>query len=85
MNRGLMRRLGERMRPWRRRRRGPGARERKLAKEIAAEFSTEELLEFLEGDLFPTQADPVFKEKLRQDLWLLVQRRYGHLEPPVED
>lgn len=45
--------------------------------EIAAEFTTEELMEFLEGDIYPTEADPRFKEQLRQDLWRLVQRRYG--------
>jgi hypothetical protein len=44
---------------------------------IAKEFSTEELKEFLEGDLQPTQADPAFQERLRQELWALVQERYG--------
>jgi len=63
--------------------RDPGNRSRratersaKVPKEIAAEFTTEELMEFLEGDLYPTQADPAFKEKLRGELWEMVQRRY---------
>jgi len=36
-----------------------------------------ELREFLAGDLFEVQADPVFKERLRQKLWRLVRVRYG--------
>jgi hypothetical protein len=44
--------------------------------EIAAEFTTEELMEFLEGDLYPSEADPRFKERLRQDLWRMVRRRH---------
>jgi hypothetical protein len=48
-----------------------------VAQEIASEFSTEELKEFLEGDLQPTQADPAFKERLRRELWTMVQQRYG--------
>ena len=79
---GAARRWWERFRPGRRRlldetRRGP-----KLPKEIAAEHSTDELMEFLEGDLYPTQADPEFKERLRGDLRKLVQSRYG---PPRTD
>jgi hypothetical protein len=41
--------------------------------EIAAEFSTEELLEFLEADQLPVEADPEFRERLRSELWSLVQ------------
>ena len=48
-----------------------------VPKEVAAEFSREELMEFLEGDLYPSQADPEFKERLRADLRKLVQSRYG--------
>ena len=74
---GAARYWWERFRPGRPRphdetRLGPDVR-----KEIAAEFSTEELMEFLEGDLYPTHANPEFKERLRGDLWKLVQRRYG--------
>lgn len=42
--------------------------------EIAAEFSTEELLEFLEADALPVAVDPEFRERLRRELWALVQR-----------
>jgi hypothetical protein len=45
-----------------------------LPEEIAAEFSTEELLEFLEADDAPQTADPIFRERLREELWDLVQR-----------
>lgn len=37
----------------------------------------EELQEFLEGDIRPPPADPVFKEQLRTDLWQMVQKNYG--------
>jgi hypothetical protein len=77
MKPGLGARLRERLGPrwrqvWRRRREGEG-RERQVD-EIAADISTEELQEFLEGDLYPVQADPAFKEELRRTLWDLVQR-----------
>ena len=49
------------------------AREAVLLEEIAAEFSTEELLEFLEADQLPIEADPEFRERLRSELWTLVQ------------
>jgi hypothetical protein len=49
-------------------------REAGVIEEIAAEFSTEELIEFLEADLLPVEADPAFREKLRDELWELVQR-----------
>ena len=66
----------------------PSGKESPLSKEIAAEFSSEELLEFLEfaeGDLYPTQADPAFKERLRADLRKLVQTRYGTGSIPGKD
>jgi len=43
---------------------------------MTTEFTTQELQEFLEGDLYPTQADPAFKEALRRKLWSLVQERH---------
>jgi hypothetical protein len=48
-------------------------REAGVIDEIAAEFSTEELLEFLEADQLPVEADPEFRERLRSELWTLVQ------------
>ena len=69
-------------------RRGPGqsadaaqgaadkaGREMLVIEEIAAEFSTEELLEFLEADQRPVEADPAFRERLREELWELVRRQ----------
>jgi hypothetical protein len=48
--------------------------EREVIEEIAAEFTTEELQEFLEADRYPIEADPLFKEQLREQLWRLLQR-----------
>lgn len=47
--------------------------ERSVIEEAATEFTAEELREFLEADLYPVQADPAFKEELREKLWTLVQ------------
>ena len=44
-----------------------------MIEEIAAEFATEELQEFLEADRYPIEADPLFKEQLREKLWKLLQ------------
>jgi hypothetical protein len=41
--------------------------------EIPVEFSAEELAEFLEADLHPNDSSPEFRERLREDLWELVQ------------
>ena len=38
-------------------------------------FTLEELREFLEGDLLEGQADPEFKEQLRQQLWEMLRAR----------
>jgi hypothetical protein len=65
----LFARIGERFSRLRHRR-GP-------VREIAAEFTTEELADFLEGDLYPNDARPEFREELREDLWAMVQRQYG--------
>jgi hypothetical protein len=48
--------------------------EREVIEEIASEFTTEELQEFLEADRHPIEADPLFKEQLREKLWKLLQR-----------
>ena len=55
------------------RREESGLREREVIEEIAAEFTTEELQEFLEADRHPIAADPLFKEELRRKLWKLLQ------------
>ncbi|MDJ0786679.1 MAG: hypothetical protein QNK05_07700 [Myxococcota bacterium] len=46
-----------------------------MVEEVSAEFTADELKEFLEADLYPVQADPKFKEELREKLWDLVQRQ----------
>lgn len=76
MKRSRLRRILEELR--RRVRSASGAgREQEVAQQLANEFTTEELKEFLEGDLHSVEADPVFQAKLRQELWQLVQKRYG--------
>ena len=37
------------------------------------EISDAELQEFLEADLEPPQADPEFREQLREQLWAMVE------------
>lgn len=46
-----------------------------MADQIPAEFTTEELREFLEADGLGIEADPAFKERLRRKLWAMVQQR----------
>lgn len=46
-----------------------------------AAFTSEELREFLEADAAVDLADPEFKERLREKLWEMVQRRAGRLPP----
>jgi hypothetical protein len=46
-----------------------------------ASFTSEELREFLEADTAGDLADPEFKERLRQKLWEMLQRRAGRRLP----
>ena len=39
------------------------------------DFTLDELREFLEADLLDVEADPEFKERLRQRLWALISAR----------
>ncbi|HEY8122676.1 MAG TPA: hypothetical protein VII78_15235 [Myxococcota bacterium] len=71
----LFARLGERFSRLR-------ARRNPAPREIAAEFSTEELAEFLEGDLHPNDARPEFREQLREDLWAMMQELNKGGAPP---
>jgi hypothetical protein len=41
--------------------------------DILSDFSLDELREFLEADLVDVKVDPEFKERLRKQLWDLVQ------------
>jgi hypothetical protein len=56
------------------RREQSGLQEREVIEESASEFTTEELQEFLEADRYPIEADPLFKEQLREQIWRLLQR-----------
>ena len=76
MNWALFARIGERFSRLR------GRKGRAQEREIAAEFTTEELAEFLEGDLHPDGARPEFRERLREDLWTLVQEMHEPGRPP---
>jgi hypothetical protein len=44
---------------------------------LASEVSAEELREFLSADGLDVPFDPEFKERLRQQLWILVRGRFG--------
>jgi len=48
-----------------------------VSEEISMDFSADELSEFLEADLLGVEADPQFKEELREKLWTLVNVRLG--------
>jgi hypothetical protein len=45
----------------------------KMMEDILSDFSIDELREFLEADLVDVKVDPEFKERLRKQLWELVQ------------
>lgn len=46
-----------------------------MNEDMLSEFSVDELREFLEADLIDVPIDPEFKQRLREQLWNLVQRR----------
>jgi hypothetical protein len=53
-----------------------GKREQdEVAGQEPADFTSEELQEFLEADRLDVKADPAFKERLRQKLWEIVRER----------
>ena len=43
--------------------------------DVLTDFSIDELREFLEADLLDVDVDPEFKERLRRQLWDLVQEQ----------
>lgn len=65
----------------------PGTAAAAAGDEVAesANFTNEELREFLEADTAGELADPEFKERLRAKLWEMVRRRAGGLPPLDED
>ena len=44
-----------------------------MMEDILSDFSIDELREFLEADLVNVEVDPEFKERLRRQLWDIVQ------------
>jgi hypothetical protein len=48
-------------------------RKQKMADGAMADFTIEELREFLQADSLEVPVDPAFKERLRRKLWDLVQ------------
>jgi hypothetical protein len=50
-------------------------RDQTMADEVMADFTIEELREFLQGDALDVPVDPAFKERLRQKLWDLLQEQ----------
>ena len=46
-----------------------------MSDDVLTDFSIDELREFLEADLVNVEVDPEFKERLRKQLWDLVQDR----------
>lgn len=46
-----------------------------MSDDVLTDFSIDELREFLEADLVNVKVDPEFKERLRKQLWDLVQER----------
>jgi hypothetical protein len=52
---------------------GKRADEEAVVDEAFMDFTMEELREFLEADLIDVRADPEFKERLKRQLWMMVQ------------
>ena len=48
------------------------------------DITQEELQDFLDADNVIVQADPVFKEALRRELWSLVKTRFLNESDPTE-
>lgn len=48
--------------------------------ELGGDAEGRELLDFLSADVDPIPADPVFRERLREELWRFVQ--HGDPDPP---
>ena len=50
-------------------------RKQVMTDEAMADFTIEELREFLQADSLDVPVDPAFKERLRRKLWELVQEQ----------
>lgn len=49
--------------------------------DVLEDISIDELREFLEADLIDVPVDAEFKERLRQQLWEIVQRQAARRDP----
>ena len=49
-----------------------------MTDEAMADFTIEELREFLQADSLDVPVDPAFKERLRRKLWDLLQEQVRH-------
>jgi hypothetical protein len=59
-------------------------REDEMMDDAIVEVTADELREFLEADALGVRADPVFKERLRRELWKIVRSR-PRTEPSGSD
>ena len=59
---------------------GSAERELRVAAELGTEFE-DDLREFLEADDAPVHADPLFRERLRRQLWALLLKQMGGNDP----
>jgi hypothetical protein len=55
-----------------------------MTDEMLADFSVEDLREFLQADLLDVPVDPRFKERLKRRLWELVQEQARRRKQPEE-
>ena len=55
-----------------------------MTDELLADFTVEELREFLQADLLDVPVDPRFRERLKRKLWELVQERSRQRKPAEE-
>lgn len=59
-------------------------RDQVMTDEMLADFSVEDLREFLQADLLDVPVDPRFKERLKRRLWELVQEQARRRKQPEE-
>ena len=66
---------------------GPGGKDGEAVpssdwtEEMSMDFTAEELREFLEADDVHVDADPLFRERLRRQLWALLLKQMADDDP----
>jgi hypothetical protein len=55
-----------------------------MTDDVLADFTVEELREFLQADLLDVPVDPRFRERLKRKLWELVQEQARRRKPAEE-